>query len=92
MDDALFPPKQKDAVYNESDLLPVYMYRKGTWEDPCYFDEELPSDDDDNDEEMKDNKIDKENKENIPDNEPLRAPASNKDVQTSLAQKEEEYS
>ena len=30
MDNALFPPKQKDAVYNEGDLLPVYMHGKGT--------------------------------------------------------------
>ena len=29
---------------------------------------------------MKDNKIDEENKENIPDNKLLRAPASNKDI------------
>ena len=41
---------------------------------------------------MKDNKIDKENKENIPDSEPPRASASNKDVQISLAQEEKEYS
>ena len=67
------------------------MHGKGTREDPCYFDEELPSDDDDdNDEEMKDNKIDEENKENIPDNEPPRASASNKDIQTLPAQEEEE--
>ena len=81
MNDTLFPPEWKDAVYDEGDLLPVYMHGKGTWEDLCYFDEELPSDnnDDDNDE-IKDNKIDKENKENIPDNKPPRALASNKDV------------
>ena len=41
---------------------------------------------------MKDNKIDKENKENIPDNEPPRASTSNKDIQTLSTQKEEEYS
>ena len=29
---------------------------------------------------MKDNKIDEKNKENIPDNEPPKTPASNKDV------------
>ena len=92
MDDALFPPERKDTVYDEGDLLPVYMHGKGTREDPCYFDEELPSDDDDDDEEIKDNKIDEENKENVPDNEPPRASASNKDVQTLLAQEEEEYS
>ena len=69
------------------------MHGKGTREDPCYFDEELPNDDDNDDnEEMKDNKIDKENKENIPDNEPPRASASNKDVQTLPTQEEEEYS
>ena len=93
MDDALFLSEQKDAVYDESDLLPVYMHGKGTQEDPCYFDKELPSDDDDDDDkEMKDNKIDEENKENIPDNEPPRASASNKDIQTLPAQEEEEYS
>ena len=80
MDDALFPPERKDAVYNEGDLLPIYMHGKGTREDPCYFDEELPSDDDDDDEEIKNNKIDEENKENIPNNEPLRVPASIEDV------------
>ena len=59
------------------------MHRKGTQEDPCYFDKELPSEDDDNnDDKMKDNKVDKENKENISDNEPPRALASNKDIQT----------
>ena len=93
MDDALFPPEQKDAVFDEGDLLPVYMHGKGTREDPYYFDEELPNDDDDDDnEEMKDNKIDEENKENIPDNEPPRASASSKNVQTLPAQEEEEYS
>ena len=92
MDDALFPPDRKDAVYDKGDLLPVYMHGKGTQEDPCYFDEELPSEDDVNDEEMEVNKIDEENKENIPDNEPSRALASNKDVQTLPAQEEEEYS
>ena len=93
MDNALFPPERKDTVYDEGDLLPVYMHRKGTREDPCYFDKELPSDnDDDDDDEMKDNKIDEENKENIPDNEPPRASTSKKDVQTLRAQEEEEYS
>ena len=94
MDDALFPPERKDAVFDEGDLLPVYMHGKGTREDPCYFDEELPSDDDDDDDdkEMKDNKVDEENKENIPDSEPPRASASNKDVQTLPTQEEEEYS
>ena len=90
IDDALFPPERKDAVYDEGNLLPVYMHRKGTREDPCYFDEELPSNDDDDNEKMKDNKIDEENKENIPDNEPPRASASNKDIQTLPAQQEEE--
>ena len=63
---------------------------KGTQEDSCYFDEELPSNDNNNDEEMKNNKIDEENKENIPDNEPPRVSASNKDIQTLPAQEEEE--
>ena len=91
MDDALFLPEQKDTVFDKGDLLLVYMHGKGTREDLCYFNKELPSEDDD-DEEMKDNKIDKENKENIPDNKPLRALACNKDIQTSFAQEEEEYS
>ena len=41
---------------------------------------------------MKDNKIDKENKENILDNELSKTPANNKNIQTSSAQEEEEYS
>ena len=94
MDDALFPPERKNAVYDEGDLLPVYIHGKGTWEDPCYFDEELPSDDnnDDDDDEMKDNKIDKENKENIPDNKLPKVLASNKVIQTLFVQEEEKYS
>ena len=91
MDDALFLPERKDAVYDEGDLLPVYMHGKGTWEDPCYFDEKLPSKDDNSNKKIEDNKIDKENKENIPDSEPPRASASNEATQTSSAQ-EEEYS
>ena len=47
-------------------MLPVYIYGKRTQENPGYFDKELPNKDDDNNEEMKNNKIDKENKENIP--------------------------
>ena len=81
MDNALFPPEWKDTVYDKGDLLPVYMRGKGTREDLYYFDEELPNDNNNNDDkEIKDNKIDEENKENIPDNKPLRALASNKDV------------
>ena len=30
MDDALFSSKWKDAVYDKGDLLPIYMYEKGT--------------------------------------------------------------
>ena len=30
IDNALFTPEQKDAVYNKGDLLPVYMHRKRT--------------------------------------------------------------
>ena len=40
---------------------------------------------------MDDNKVDKENKENIPNSEPLRVLASNEATQTSPTQ-EEEYS
>ena len=83
MDNALFPSKWKDTVYNEGDLLPIYMYRKGTWEDPRYFNEELSSKDNDSDKEMEDNKVDKENKENISDSKPLKVLASNKTIQTS---------
>ena len=67
------------------------MHRKGTQEDPYYFDEELPSKDNDSNKEIEDNKIDEENKENIPDNKPSRASASNEATQTSPTQ-EEEYS
>ena len=56
------------------------MHGKGTQEDPCYFDKELPSENDND--EMKDNKIDEENKENIPDNKLLKVLASNKNIQT----------
>ena len=80
INNALFSPEQKNAVYNKGDLLPIYMYRKGTWEDPYYFDEELPSKDNDSDKEIEDNKVDKENKENIPDSEPPRALASNEAI------------
>ena len=65
------------------------MHEKGTQEDLCYFNEELPSKDDNSDKKMEDNKIDEENKENIPDNEPPRASASNEATQTSPAQKKE---
>ena len=41
---------------------------------------------------MKNNKIDEENKENISNNEPLKALISNKDIQTLFAQKKKEYS
>ena len=80
MDNALFPPEQKDAVYNKSDLLSVYMHGKGTQEDPCYFDEELSSENDNDNKEIENNKIDNKNKENIP-NKPLRVLASDKVVQ-----------
>ena len=59
-------------------MLLVYIYGKRTWEDPCYFDEELPSEDNDSDKEIKDKKIDEENKENIPDKKNYRVLASNK--------------
>ena len=80
MNNTLFSPEQKDAVFNKGDLLFVYMYGKGTREDSYHFDEELPSKDDNDNKKMKDNKINEENKENIPDNEPPRALASNKNV------------
>ena len=61
-------------------MLPVYIYGKRTQENPYYFDKELPNKDDNNNEEMKDNKIDKENKENIL--KLSKVLASNKVVQT----------
>ena len=82
MNNTLFLPEWKDVVFDKGDLLPIYMHGKGTWEDFYYFDEELSSEDDNDNEEIRDNKIDKENKENIPDNKLLRVLASNKDVQT----------
>ena len=81
MNDSLFSPKWKDMVFNEGDLLPIYIYRKGTWENLYYFNKELPSkDNNDNDEKIKNNKKDKENKENIPNNEPLKALTNNKNI------------
>ena len=56
------------------------MYGKRTQKDPCYFDKELPSEDDDSDKEMENNKVNKENKENISDNEPPRTLVNNKAV------------
>ena len=91
IDDSLFPPKWKDAVFDEGNLLPVYIHGKGTREDPYYFDEELPSENNDSNKEIEDNKVDEKNKENIPDSEPLRALASNKAIQT-LPIQEEKYS
>ena len=38
---------------------------------------------------MDGNKVDEENKENIPDSEPLKVSASNEATQTSFKQKEE---
>ena len=72
-------------------MLSVYIYRKGTQEDLYYFDEKLPSEDDNDNDEIKDNKIDKENKENIPDNKPSRVLAGNKNIQTSSIQEKKEY-
>ena len=80
MNDSLFPPKRKDAVFDEGDLLPIYIYGKRTWEDLYYFDKELPSEDDNDNKEIKNNKIDEENKENIPNNKLPRVLASNKDI------------
>ena len=84
IDNTLFPFKQKNTVYNEDNLLPIYIYKKGTQENLYYFDEELPSKDDDSDKEIKDNKVDKENKENIPNNKPPRVLVNNEAIQTSL--------
>ena len=46
MDNTLFLPEWKNIVYDKSDLLSVYMHRKGTQEDPYYFDKELLSNND----------------------------------------------
>ena len=91
MDNSLFPSKWKNTIYDEGDLLPVYIYRKRTWEDFCYFDKELPNKNNNNDKKIEDNKVDKENKENIPNNKPPKALASNEATQT-LSIQEEEYS
>ena len=87
----LFLLKWKYVIYDKDDLLPIYIHKKETQEDSYYFNEELLSENNNNNKKIKDNKIDKENKENIPDNEPPRASASNKATQTSPAQ-EKEYS
>ena len=80
MDNSLFSPEWRDAVFDEGDLLLVYIYRKGTREDLYYFNEELPSEDDDSNQEIENNKADKENKENIPDNKPSKVLVNNKAV------------
>ena len=77
MNNTLFLPKQKNIVFNKSDLLLIYIYRKRT---SYYFDKELPSEDNISNKEMKNNKVDEENKENISNNELLRVLASNKIV------------
>ena len=64
-------------------MLPIYIYKKRTWEDPYYFNKESPSKDNNNNKKIEDNKVDKENKENISDSEPLKVLASNKTTQTS---------
>ena len=80
MDNTLFLPKQKNMVFNKSDLLLIYIYGKRTF---YYFDKELPSEDNISNKEMKNNKVDEENKENILNNKLLRVLASNKVVQIS---------
>ena len=61
-------------------MLLIYIYRKRTQKDPYYFNKELSSEDDNSNKEMENNKVNKENKENIPDNEPPRALVNNKAV------------
>ena len=56
------------------------MYRKGTREDSCYFDEELPSKDNNSDKEIENNKVNEENKENILDSKPPKVLANNEAV------------
>ena len=72
-------------------MLPIYIYKKRTWEDPYYFNKESPSKDNNNDKKIEDNKVNKENKGNIPKNKPYIIWFSNKIVQTSLVQEEKEY-
>lgn len=57
--------KWKNIVYNENDLLLIYIYIYKAREDLCYFDEELPSKNNNSNNETENNKVDKENKENI---------------------------
>ena len=73
-----FLSKQKKIIYNKSDLLPIYMHRKRTQENSYYLNKKLSSENDNNNDKIKDNKIDKENKENIPNNKSPRVLASNK--------------
>ena len=43
----------------------IYIYRKGTQEDFYYFNKKLSSKNNDSNKKIKDNKVDKENEENI---------------------------
>ena len=62
--------------------MSIYIYRKGTQKDSYYFDKKLSSKDDNSNKKMKNNKVDKENKENIPNNKSPRVLASNEATQT----------
>ena len=73
-------------------MLSVYIHGEGTREDLCYFNKELSSEDNNSDKEIKNNKINEENKENILDNKLPRVLASNKVIQTLFVQEEEKYS
>ena len=58
--------------------MPIYIYKKGTQKNLYYFYKELSSKNSDRNKKMKNNKVDKENKENIPNNELYIALVSNK--------------
>ena len=49
--------------------MPIYIHGKRTQENTCYFDKELLSKYNDNDKKMENNKVGKENKENISEKE-----------------------
>ena len=68
--------------------MPIYIYKKSTQEDPYYFDKELPSENNNSNKKIEDNKIDEENKKNILENKLFKALTNNKTIQISPVQKE----
>ena len=54
-----FLSEQKKIIYNKSDLLPIYIYKKETWENSCYFNKKLPNKDNNSNKKIENNKVDK---------------------------------